>query len=501
MSIGGSSGGTGNRQTAQGALIDIRPIAHVMGWLTLFMAALMLAPALLDIADRRDDGQAFLLSAGLTGLVGGLVTLATANHAGRGLDTRQAFLLTAAIWTVLPLFGSLPFMLGPPHLAFIDAYFESVSGITTTGATVIVGLDSLPAGINLWRGLLNWTGGLGIAFVAMIFLPVMRMGGMQFFRTEGFDTMGKILPRAADIALSLVRVYVGLTAVVILSYRAAGMTGLDAAVNGMATVATGGFSPADASFGKYPGLAEWLGGIFMLLSALPYIRFVQLLRGDPRPLLRDSQVRALVRWFSAMVVAVTLWQVTSSSMPLEQALRETFFNLSSILTGTGFFSGSFASWEGASMIVAFIAGIIGGCSGSSSGALSVFRVQLCLRAIGYQLRRIQNPHGIHRIKYEGRSVAPDVIDALILFVTGYVLTMGVLAVALSLTGVDPVSALFAAWTTLGNIGYGYGPLVARTGTFIDFPDPAIWLMILAMILGRLGLLTLLVLMLPRFWLR
>jgi trk system potassium uptake protein TrkH len=486
---------------AQNAVIDIRPIAHVMGWLLLFMATLMLVPAALDLADRREDASAFLLSAGMTGFVGGLVTLATSNHGGRGLDTRQAFLLTAAIWAVLPLFGSLPFMLGPPRLAFIDAYFESVSGITTTGATVIVGLDSLPPGINLWRGLLNWTGGLGIAFVAMIFLPVMRVGGMQFFRTEGFDTMGKILPRAADIARSLVLVYVGLTAVVILSYRLAGMTGLDSAVNGLATVSTGGFSPSDASFSKYPGLAEYLGGVFMLLSALPYIRFVQMTRGDTGALLRDSQVRALIRWFSGMVVAVSLWQVATTSMPLEQALRETFFNISSILTGTGFFSGSFASWEGMSMIVAFIAGIIGGCSGSSSGALSVFRVQLCLRAIGYQLRRIRDPNGIHRIKYGGRSVAPDVLDALILFVTGFVLTMGVLAVALSLVGVDPVSALFAAWTSLGNIGYGYGPLVLRTGTFIDFPDPAIWLMIVAMILGRLGLLTLLVLMLPRFWLR
>lgn len=482
-------------------MIDIRPIAHVMGWLVLFMAALMLVPAALDLVDRRDDGYAFLLSAGMSGLIGGLVTLATSNHTGRGLDTRQAFLLTGAIWVILPVFGALPFLLGPPRLTFLDAYFESVSGITTTGSTVIVGLDSLPPGINLWRGLLNWTGGLGIAFVAMIFLPVMRVGGMQFFRTEGFDTMGKILPRAADIARSLVRVYVGLTAVVILSYRAVGMTGLDATVNGMATVATGGFSPSDISFGKYPGAAEWLGGIFMLLSAMPYIRYVQMLRGHAGAVLRDSQVRAMVRWFSAMVVAVTLWQVASSSMPLEQALRETFFNLSSILTGTGFFSGSFASWEGFAMIVAFAAGIIGGCSGSSSGALTVFRVQLCLRAIRFQLRRIRDPHGIHTITYAGRPVAPDVIDALILFVTGYILSIGVLSVAMTLVGVDPVSAVFAIWTSIGNIGYGYGPLVARTGTFIDFPDAAVWLMIFAMILGRLGLLTLLVLMLPRFWLR
>jgi trk system potassium uptake protein TrkH len=465
------------------------------------MAVMMLIPAALDVVDRQDDEGTFLRAAAMTGVTGTLLVLGTANLGNRGLDARQAFLLTFAIWVILPLFGCLPFMLGPPHLSFLDAYFEAVSGITTTGSTVIVGLDTLPPGINLWRGLLNWTGGLGIAFVAMIFLPVMRIGGMQFFRTEGFDTMGKILPRAADIARSLVLVYIGLTAVVILTYRAVGMTGLDAAVNGMATVATGGFSPADSSFSKYPGLAEYLGAIFMILAAMPYIRYVQLMNGDQRPLLRDPQAQSFVLWLAVIVVAVTAWRVTSSNMALEPAFRETFFNLSSIMTGTGFFSGSFAAWEGFAMVVAFMAGMIGGCSGSSSGAMSVFRVQLCLRAIGYQIRRIQNPNLTDHIRYDGRRVTPDIVDALILFITSYILSIGVLSVTMTLFGVDPVSALFAIWTSIGNIGYGYGPLVIRTGTFVDFPDGAKWLMILAMVLGRLGLLTLLVLVLPRFWQR
>lgn len=479
--------------------IDIRPIAQVIGWLLVFMAGLMLLPIIVDLIDRRDGEGAFLRSATLTGVTGSLLVIATANAGRGGLDIRQAFLLTAAIWVVLPLFGCLPFMLGPPHLAFTDAYFEAVSGITTTGATVIVGLDALPPGINLWRGLLNWTGGLGIAFVAMIFLPALRIGGMQFFRTEGFDTMGKILPRAADIARNLALVYLALTLIIILTYRVIGMTALDAAVNGMATVATGGFSPADASFSKYPGAAEYLGGLFMVLAAMPYIRYVQLVNGDSRPLRRDPQARAFVLWLAVMVAAVTLWQVLTSRMGLEQAFRETWFNLASIMTGTGFFSGSFAGWEGFAMTVAFLAGLIGGCSGSSSGALSVFRVQLCLRALAHQLRRVGRPSRVSVLHYGGRAVTPDVIDGLILFLTGYLFLIGTIAVALGLLGVDQVSAIFASWTMLGNIGYGLGPLVAPTGTFIDFPDAAKWLMDLAMILGRLGLLTLFVLFLPRFW--
>ncbi len=479
--------------------VDLRPIAQVVGWLLLAMAGLMLLPILVDLIDRRDGEGAFLRAAAVTGVTGSLLVIATANAGRGGLDLRQAFLLTVAIWVVLPLFGSLPFMLGPPHLAFTDAYFEAVSGITTTGATVIVGLDALPPGINLWRGLLNWTGGLGIVFVAMIFLPALRIGGMQFFRTEGFDTMGKILPRAADIARSLLQVYLGLTLVVILTYRAIGMTALDATVNGMATVATGGFSPADASFAKYPGAAEYFGGLFMVLAAMPYIRYVQLLRGDSRPLRRDPQARAFVLWLAVMVGAVTLWQVRTSHMGLEQAFRETWFNLASVMTGTGFFSGSFAGWEGFAMTTAFVAGLIGGCSGSSSGALTVFRVQLCLAALVHQIGRIRHPSRIAALRYDGRPVTADVIDGLILFVTGYIFLIGLLSVLLALLGVDAVSALFGIWTMIGNIGYGYGPLVAPTGTFIDFPEPAKWIMLLAMILGRLGLLTLLVLLLPRFW--
>ncbi|MDZ4138451.1 MAG: potassium transporter TrkG, partial [Erythrobacter sp.] len=202
-----------------------------------------------------------------------LVVLSTRNTVRQGLDVRQAYLLTAAIWIVLPLFAALPFIVGAPGLSFSDAYFEAVSGITTTGSTVIFGLDKLPAGMNLWRGMLNWLGGLGIAFIAMIFLPLMRIGGMQFFRTEGFDTHGKTSPRAADIARQLLYVYTGLTMLCIAAYGLIGMTALDAVVNGAATIATGGFSASDLSFGKYPGAGEYVGTFFMIAGSLPYVSY------------------------------------------------------------------------------------------------------------------------------------------------------------------------------------------------------------------------------------
>lgn len=480
-------------------MVDLRPIANVIGNLLIFLAAMMMVPASVDFFADLPNAADFLESALLTGGFGLALRLSTANADLSKLNTRQAYLLTVQVWVGLPLFASLPFMLGAPELGFTDAYFEAVSGITTTGSTVIVGLDELPPGMNLWRGILNWIGGLGIAFIAMIFLPVMRVGGMQFFRTEGFDTLGKALPRATDIALALLAVYAGLTLLCVLVYLGLGMTWLDAVVNGAATIATGGFSPSDASFGKYPGAAEYAGAVFMLLGSFPYILYARMASGHRGAVLWDAQVGALLRWTLYAVGSVALWRVLNSNMGPEQAFRESLFNIVSIITGTGFFSGSFGAWGEYSMAVALIVGLIGGCSGSSSGALSVFRVQVAWQAVLSQIARIQMPDRIAPIRYAGRRVEDETINALMLYVTGYILIIGVLTVAMSLAGVDMVSALFGIWTSLGNIGYGYGPMVADTGTFRDFPDAAKWLMTLAMLLGRLGLLAILVVALPSFW--
>jgi trk system potassium uptake protein len=481
-------------------VLDVGPVAHVTGRLLVVLALAMMLPALVDFGAGDDDnGRAFLRCFAITGIVGLFITIATRHRMNSALNTRQAFLLTFAIWTVTPAFGALPFIAGAPGLSFTDAYFESVSGITTTGATVIVGLDNLPAGMNLWRGMLNWLGGLGIVFIVMIFLPLMRVGGMQFFRTEGFDTLGKVLPRAVDISKALLLIYVGLTALFAAAYLAVGMSPLDAAVHAMSSVATGGFSPNDSSFSVYPPVTQYLGALFMAMASLPFIRYVQMVRGSPGLLPRDAQVLGFFGLLLGAVAIVTLWKVLTSPMPPEQAFRESLFNLTSIFSGTGFFAGSYGAWEGPAVTVAFALGFVGGCSGSSSGGLSVFRVQLAFKAIAHQIRLIQSPHTVAPIRYDGRAVAPDVIDTLMLYVTAYVLILGLCAVAMGVMGVDSYSAVMGSWQALGNIGYGYGPLVVRTGTFIDFPDGAVWVMTLAMLMGRLGLLTIVVVVLPRFW--
>ena len=482
-------------------MIDLRPVGYIVAVMIVVLGVLMLIPAAVDWVAESGNQRAFLTCAVVSVSFGLCLALATRNSLGQAISVRQAFLLTAAIWIVVPLVGSLPLMVGAPNARFVDAYFEAVSGITTTGSTVIVGLDKLPAGMNLWRGMLNWLGGLGIAFVAMIFLPVMRVGGMQFFRTEGFDTFGKIAPRATDIALSLLWVYAGLTVACALTYLAVGMTPLDAVVNAMASIATGGFSPTDMSFTKYQGAGEYAGALFMILGSLPYIRYVQMITGSPVVMWRDRQARSYVTWLLIAVVMVTVWRLSAHGGAVEPVFREALFNLTSIMSGTGFFSGSFGGWGSFSMVVAFAVGLIGGCSSSSSGALTVFRVKVSLSAIMAQMRLIASPSQIIPVKYDGRTVDDETMNGIVMYVCAYILTIGVMSVAVTLVGVDTESALMAVWTSIRNIRYGYGPLVAPTGTFVHFPDPAKVLLIATMLMGRLALLSIFVIVMPRFWMR
>lgn len=459
----------------------------------------MLAPALLDLSLGDSNGWQVLKACIETVLFGGLLALASRAEEPRPLTLRQAYLLTAAIWILVPAFGALPFVHGKPDVSYTDAYFESVSGITTTGYTVFLDLEDLPRSVLLWRGMLNWGGGLGIAFVAMIFLPVMRIGGMRFFQTEGFDTFGKVLPRARDIAISLLQVYTGLTIVCLLVYQACGMPIFDALVHALATIATGGFGTYDASFAAWSPAAQYAGTLFMLLGAMPYIRFFQMLQGHPRAFWNDSQVRAFLRWFVYFSALAIAYRMMHESLPFERILRETTFNYASILTGTGFGVGAIEPWGAFVMVIAFLLGLVGGCTGSSSGALSVFRVQVVLAAIGAAIRQLHSPNRVVIPRYDGKPLDEATMGPLILHVTSYILTLGLLSVAMSMTGVDFTSALFAIWSAIGNIGFTVGPMAATTGTMVDFNDASTWIMSLAMLLGRLGMLAIFVLVMPRFW--
>lgn len=482
-------------------MFDLRPVGYVIGLLLAAFGASMLFPMALDMAAANGHWQAFLESAIVTVLAGGVLALACANGAGSSLTLQQSFVLTTGVWVALPLFGALPFMIGEPGAGFSDALFESMSGMTTTGSTVFTRLDDLPPGTNLWRGMLQWLGGLGIVIVALIFLPVMKVGGMQYFRSEGFDTLGKVLPRALDISTALIQIYIVLTVACALTYFALGMTAFEAVVHSLSTIATGGFSSSDQSFAKFSGPAEYAASLFMVLAALPFIRYIQLTQGSVRPILRDPQVLAFLRWVFYAVGAVVVYRVAVQGATPGPALRETLFNVVSIFTGTGFGSADVTAWGHFTFVVLMIVGFIGGCTSSTGCSVKVFRYIVMFEAIKTQIRRLLSPNAILPVRLEGRTVGEDVINSVIVFFTLFVLTFGVLAVGLSMTGLQTRTALTAAWTAIANIGPAFGPEVGPSGSMEAFPAGAKWMMIAGMLLGRLELLSVYVLFSTRFWSR
>lgn len=482
-------------------MLDLRPVGYVIGLLTATMGALMLFPLVLDWASGSDNWAAFAESAVITGLSGALLTLACANATGAGLTLRQSFVLTTGVWIVLPAFGALPLIIGAPGLGLTNAVFESVSGMTTTGTTVISGLDALPPGANLWRAMLQWLGGLGIVIVALIFLPVMKVGGMQFFRAEGFDTLGKVLPRALDISAALVQIYVVLTIACALAYWALGMDGFEAVVHALSTLATGGFSNRDSSFTEFSDALHYTASAFMLLATFPFIRYVQMLQGQALPLWRDGQVRTYLRWTLYAIVAVVAWRVLVQHEPLARSVHDSVFNVISIFSGTGFGSGDVTAWGHMPFIVLLIVGFIGGCTSSTGCSVKVFRYQVMFAAIRTQVRRLLMPYAVQPLRLDGRTVEQDVTNSVIVFFTLFVLSFGVLAVALGMTGLAPRTALTAAWTAIANIGPAFGPEVGATGSVVEFPGSAKWLMIAGMLVGRLELLSVYVLFTARFWAR
>lgn len=480
-------------------MFDVRPLGYLVGLMVLAMGLTMALPLLVDLAEGRGHWPAFAESMIVTCLMGGLVALACKNSVGQGLTIRQAFLMTTLVWVALPLFGAMPFMIGETRLSFIDAFFESMSGVTTTGATVIAGLDDLPKGLLLWRGILQWLGGLGIVIVALVFLPEMRVGGMQFFRSEGFDTFGKALPRTIDISKGVLNVYLGLTLLCTISYLALGMNAFDATVHSFATVSSGGFSSYDASFATFPGAPQYAAVVFMILATLPFVRMMQGVQGHFEPLWRDTQVRTYLRWLIYAFVLVAAYDLLTNGRFTEQSLRARLFNIVSIFSGTGFGDGDVMAWGFFPFVVLIVVGAIGGCTGSTGCSIKIFRYQLMLRALLQQARRIFNPSSVMILRHEGRRVEDEVLQSVMLLFTSYILLFGVFSVALELTGLTMLESVTAAWTAIFNVGPAFGESVGPTGSVSAFPTTAKAVMILAMLMGRLELLAVIVLMLPAFW--
>ena len=480
-------------------MFDLRPVGYVIGMLVAALGLTMLAPMLVDLIEGRGHWPAFAESAVITILVGGLVSISCQNGVKDRLSIQQTFLLTTGVWVALPVFGALPFIIGGSELSFINAMFEAMSGLTTTGATVMTGLDDMPRGILLWRGILQWLGGIGIIVVAMVFLPELRVGGMQIFRAESFDTFGKILPRATQLASQISAIYVSVTVACIVTYLLLGMSPFDAIVHAFTTVSTGGMANYDASFGAFSGPIEYAASVFMILSALPFVRYVQMLNGNYNAPLMDVQVRGFLYTVVVLVIMTSFLLTKIFPHHWEQAFREALFNITSIISGTGYASVDYMTWGPFLISVFFFIGLIGGCAGSTACSIKIFRYQILFASVASQIKKIRAPHGVFTPKYSGRTIGEDVLNSVMSFFVFFILTLGLVAVALSFTGLDFVTSVSGAAASVANIGPGLGDIIGPAGNYSSLNDAAKVILTFAMLIGRLELLVVYALLIPAFW--
>ncbi|MCP4329855.1 MAG: TrkH family potassium uptake protein [Alphaproteobacteria bacterium] len=455
--------------------------------------------AVADLVTGNPDWQVFIASAGITVFVGVALVLSTSSTWSK-FTIRQAFLLTTLSWLVLAAFAALPFAFSELNLSYTDAFFESMSGITTTGSTVIVGLDKAPPSILLWRALLQWLGGIGIIVVAVAILPMLQVGGMQLFHMESSDRSEKVLPRAAQIASGIAIIYLIATIACAVAYWLGGMSAFEAFTHAMTTIATGGFSTSDSSVGVFDSVAiDWTATFFMVIGGMPFVLYLQAVRGKPMTLLRDSQIHWFLSIIALAIVGLSFWQWASVGTDLDDALRYSAFNVVSVITGTGYSTVAFDRWGGFAVTVFFLLMFIGGCAGSTSCGIKIFRFQVLYANARVQLARLLQPHGVF-IPYFNRAPIPEGVTSAVLgFFFLFICAFGWLAMALGLCGLDFLTAVSGAATSIANVGPGLGSIIGPAGTFAPLPDAAKWLLSAGMLLGRLELFTVLVLFLPSFW--
>ena len=477
-----------------------QPIFFVIGILLLALGGAMVVPGVLDWLLDDPSWQGFMEAAAITLLAGGLFVLANQPRGPVELSLRETFMMTTGSWLVLAGFAALPFMFTKFTPSTTDSFFEAVSALTTTGASVIIGLDYVSSGTLLWRALLQWLGGIGIIVMALTVLPILHIGGMQLFHSEFSDRMEKILPRVSQITKAIFYTYVGLTIVCTLSLWWVGMNFFDAVCHGLTTVSTGGMSTSDDSIGHFNSVGvEIVMIIFMITGASTMLLFVQLFRGNVRAILRDGQIRTLISFVALLPLIIGFWRWYNYDVTLAKALRESFFNTISMITTSGFNTTNYGAWGTFPLIAFFIVIFIGGCTGSTASGIKIFRFKIMYALTKTQLSKLYRPHAVLIPTYNKQQISEGVFDSVFTFLALFVFSFAGLTLALAFLDLDFVTAVSGATAAITNLGPGFGPTIGPTGSYSLIPDNAKWLLMFGMILGRLELISVLVLFTPAFW--
>ena len=475
---------------------NYKTVFFTLGILQIILGIFMLIPVIAQFFYKETDSSFFGASI-VTIIFGILFFLSNLDH-DKKLNLQQAFLLTALSWLSIALFGSLPFVFSSTSFSFTNAFFESMSGITTTGSTIISNLENMPKGILLWRALLQWLGGIGIIVMAITLMPIMNVGGMQLFKISNNNNSEKILPKSKEIALRLIYIYSGLTVLCAISYKTLGMNIFDSLTHSMTTIATGGFSNYNESIGFFDNFSiEISAMIFIILGSLPFIAYIKFLSGNKMVFFSDIQIKTFIKIIFTSIIILSVYLIFNDTTQLN--LRSIFFNVISILTGTGYVNAQFDNWGGFSLILFLVLMFIGGCAGSTTCGIKIFRIQILYSFISNQIKKIIYPKGIFVLKYDQSPVDNKFISSIISFIYMYLVIFFVISALLSLTGLDFITSISGAATSISNVGPGLGSIIGPNGNFSSLPDTSKWILSLGMILGRLELFAILVLFLPSFW--
>ena len=475
---------------------NYKTVFFTLGILQIILGIFMLIPIFVQFFFKEIDSSFFGASI-ITIIFGTLFFLSNLDH-DKKLSLQQAFLLTALSWLSIAIFGSLPLIFSEINFSFTNAFFESMSGITTTGSTIIPNLEQMPKAILLWRAILQWLGGIGIIVMAITLMPIMNVGGMQLFKISNSDSSEKILPKSKEIALRLIYIYSGLTTLCAISYKILGMDTFDSITHSMTTIATGGFSNYNESIGFFNSFSiEISAMIFIILGSLPFIAYIKFLNGDRKIFFSDIQIRTFLKIILISILILSIYLLFDKSSELN--LRTVLFNVISILTGTGYVNAQFDNWGGFPLIIFIGLMFIGGCAGSTTCGIKIFRFQILYSFVLNQLKKIIYPKGVFVLKYNQSPVDDKFIASIISFIYMYLVIFFTITALLSLTGLDFITSISGAATSISNVGPGLGSTIGPNGNFSSLPDISKWILSFGMILGRLELFAILVLFLPSFW--
>ena len=475
---------------------NYKTVFFTLGILQIILGASMFLPIIIQLIYSEIDSSFFGASI-ITIVFGTLFFLSNLDH-DKKLNLQQAFLLTALSWLSIAIFGSLPFIFSNLNLSFTDSFFESMSGITTTGSTILSNLEITPKSILLWRAILQWLGGIGIIVMAITLMPIMNVGGMQLFKISSNDSSEKILPKSKEIALRLIYIYSSLTILCAFTYWIFGMSIFDSLTHSMTTIATGGFSNYNESIGYFNSIPiEIASMLFIILGSLPFIVYIKFINGDKRIFTSDIQIRTFIKIILIAIIILSIYLIFYDETKFN--LRSIFFNVISILTGTGYVNAEFDGWGSFALVLFLALMFIGGCAGSTTCGIKIFRIQILYLFISNQLKKIIYPKGVFVMKYDKNVIDNKFISSIISFIYLYFVIFFILAALLSLTGLDFVTAISGAATSISNVGPGLGNIIGPNGNFSTLPDISKWILTIGMILGRLELFAILVLFIPSFW--